>query len=608
MSGLPPLKIGLCTRASTTPGGDSIMKRLICLALCVLMLCPALAACTRKLEGDGAIFNAYIASEDFCFDPTFATVDDNSAQFLSLIFEGMTRIDANGKLRYALLDHYTYSRDKLRGEYKLTLYLKQTKWSDASAVTADDFLYSWKRLLSPDNDASAASLLFDIKNAKAAKASECSIDDVGIASVDTYTLEVTFEHEIDVDAFLRTCASIQLVPLRENVISRNELTMKNWAKRAATLSVNGPFRVMGLDYAAGTMTLQRNNAYFHDEEAPLNDQVEPYKIVLNFIKKDASNQKGAEDLQAQLDKFLAGELLFLGDLPIDKRAEYASQGTVSKALSTMSLSLNCNNSFLADVNVRRALSLAIDRNALAQLVVFADPATGLVNDLVYDATAKSSFRAVGGELISTAADLAAAKAALGGKTGSFTLTYKNTDEFAAVAAYLKTAWESIGMTVTLNPVMAESYSAKMDDQDFTFYNDLLQESVYSGNYDVVLYDFSMISTDPFGVLAQFAFGFTGNGADTEKDWEIKPHQSGYDSEKYNAAIEAAFAEKDHAKRTALLHDAEKILMEEFPIIPLLFNKNFYMASSELSDISVDYFGNVQLKKCYYKNYVAETEE
>lgn len=584
------------------------MKRLICLALCVLMLCPAFSACTRKIEGDGAVFNAYIASENFCFDPTFATVDDNSAQYLQLIFEGLTRIDANGKVRNALLDHYQYSRDKLRGEYKLTLYLKQTKWSDASAVTADDFLFSWKRLLSPDNNASAASLLFDIKNAKDAKASECSIDDVGIASVDTYTLEVTFEHEIDVDAFLRTCASIQLVPLRENVISRNEMTMRNWAKRAATLSVNGPFRVMGLDYAAGTMTLQRNNAYFHDEEKPINDQVEPYKLILNFVKTDSDKGKGAEDLQAQLDKFLSGELLLLCDLPVDKRAEYASKGTISKSLSTMSLSVNCTNEFLSDANVRRALSLAVDRRALADLVVFADPATGLVNDLVYDATVKTSFRNVGGELLSTSADTAAAKAALGGKTGSFKLTYKNTDEFTAVANYLKSAWEAIGLSVTLNPVMAESYTDRMDDQDFTFYNDVLQESVYSGDYDVILYDFSMISTDAFGVLAQFAFGYSGSGADTENNWEIKPHQCGYNSEKYNAAIEEAFAEKDRKNRTALLHNAESILMEELPIIPLLFNKNFYMASPELSDISVDYFGNIQLKKCYYKNYVAEDEE
>ncbi|MBQ7011188.1 MAG: hypothetical protein IJN63_05735 [Clostridia bacterium] len=581
------------------------MKRIVCLLLCALMLCPMFAGCSKELVGDGAIFEAYVASETFCFDPTYATTDDNSAQYLSLIFEGLTTIDANGKLRYALLDHYNYTQDKLRNEYKLTLYMKKTRWSDAAAVTADDLLFSWKRLLSPDVSATAASLLYDIKNARAAKNSECSIDDVGIASVDTYTLEVTFEYDIDVEAFLRTCASIQLVPLRENVVSRNELTLENWAKRFATLSVNGPFCIRGMDYDNNTLTLQRNNYYFRPEEDDaLNKEVQPYKIVLNLVKKDGDEAKG-EDLQAQLDRFLNGETLFLGDLPLSKRAEYASKGNVLDTLSTMSLLINCSNELLSDKNVRQALSLAIDRQALADKVVFADPATGLINNLVYDATAKSNFRSVGGALINTTADTAAAKAKA--KSGSFTLTYKNTEEFAAVAEYLKSAWESIGFSVTLNPVMSEAYKRTIDDQEFTFYNDVLDTKVKSGDYEVALVDFSMIAPEAFGVLAQFAFGFTGNTCDVENDWAITGHISGFNSEAYNAAIEGAFAEKDHAKRTALLHDCEKLLLDEMPIIPLLFNKSFYMVSDELSDIYHDYFGNVELKSADYKNYVEETE-
>ena len=580
------------------------MKRIVSLILCALMLCPILTGCTKELVGDGAIFEAYVASETFCFDPTFATVDDNSAQYLSLIFEGLTKIDADGKLVYALLDHYKYTQDKLRNEYKLTLYMKETRWSDASAVTADDFLFSWKRLLSPDVSATAASLLYDVKNARAAKNSECSIDDVGLASVDTYTLEVTFEYDINVDSFLRTLASIQLVPLRENVVSRNELTVENWAKRYATLSVNGPFCVRGLDYSANTMTLQRNSYYYRTEENPLNMNVEPYKIVLNFTKTNG-NEADGEDLAAQLARFNNGETLFIGDLPLANRAEYAKKGTVVETLSTMSLMINCADELLSDKNVRQALSLAIDRQVLADTVVFASPATGLINNKVYDATSKTTFRSVGGSIISTTADAAAAKAKANG--GALTLTYKNTEEFAAVANYLKSAWEAIGFTVTLEPVMSESYSRTIDEQDFTFYNDVVDTKVKSGDYQIVLVDFSMISTDAFGVLAQFAHGFTGNECDIENDWAITPHVSGFNSEAYNTAIENAFAEKDLAKRTALLHECEQLLLEEMPIIPLLFNKNFYMYSSELSDITHDYFGNVQLAKVYYKNYTPETD-
>jgi len=586
------------------------MKRTVCLLLCVLMICPLFTACTKELQGDGAIFNAYIASETFCFDPTFASVDDDSTAFLSLIFEGLTKIDANGKLQNALLDHYKYTQDKLRDEYKLTLYMKQTKWSDAAAVTADDFLFSWKRLLSSDVSASAAALLYDVKNARAAKNGECSIDDVGIASVDTYTLEVTFEHEIDVEAFLYKCASIQLVPLRENVVSRNALATENWAKRFATLSVNGPFCVRGLDYSANTVSLQRNNFYYRVDDSALNEYVEPYKITINFVKNNDNEAEG-EDLQAQLDKYLAGESLILGDLPLDKRAEYASQGTVMDTLSTMSVLVNSNNPLFANKQARVALSLAVDRAALADKVVFAKPATGLINELVHDTSSKTSFRSAVGSLISTSADASGAKSALsaaGVNGGSFKLTYKNTEEFAAVAEYLKSAWDALGFTVELNPVMSEEYRRTIDDQDLTLYNDVLFNTVNNGDYDVVLFDFSMISTDPFGVLAQFAYGFTGNNCDVEKDWAITAHSSGFNSEEYNTSIETAFAEKDYAKRVELLHASEKLLLEEMPIIPLLFNQSFFMYSSELDDISFNYFGNAQLKSVYYASYTTEAEE
>ena len=585
------------------------MKRTVSLLLCLLLLCPLLFSCSAKLVGDGAIFDAYVASETFCFDPAFASTDDNTAQYLSLIYEGLTRIDANGKLVYALLDHYKISRDIIRGEYKLTLYLKQTKWSDAASVTADDFLYAWKRLLSSDFSSPAASLLYDIKNAKDAKEGNCSIDAVGIASVDTYTLEVTFPREINVEAFLRTCASIQLSPLRENVISRNPDT---WASRYSTLSVNGPFSIKAMDFKAHTVTLQRNNYYYRNTDEELNKNVEPYKIVRHFAKtsdtsagKDMTN----DDLQAELEKFNNGESLYIGNLPVSARAEYRNKGTLSDTLSTMSVMLNCKSDLLSDKNVRQALSLAVDRKALADEIVFADPATGLVNPLVEDKSAKSSFRKVGGDLLSYSADQAKSMISSAGASGkTLVLTYKLNDEFSAVASFLKNAWEAIGLKVELNPVLAEAHVIKTDDVEYTYFTDTLQLQYQSGGYDVLLCDFSMISTQPFGVLAQFALGFTGNSCDAEKDWEVTPNVCGYHSESYDEQIDSIYKETDYAKRIEMLHDAEKMLLDDMPVIPLLFNKNFYMISSELKGEKVTYFGFTRLEKVLYKNYTEPTEE
>ena len=73
-------------------------------------------------------------------------------------------------------------------------------------------------------------------------------------------------------------------------------------------------------------------------------------------------------------------------------------------------------------------------------------------------------------------------------------------------------------------------------------------------------------------------------------------------------IDSIYKETDYAKRIEMLHDAEKALLDDMPVIPLLFNKNFYMISSELKGEKVTYFGFTRLEKVLYKNYTEPTEE
>ncbi len=581
------------------------MKKLLCLVLCLVMAVPLFASCGSHISDKdemkfGSVFEAYIAGDCYTLDPSFGYTDDNVAQYLSLIFEGLTKIDADGKLRYALLDSYTYTKDIINGEYKLTLNLKKSKWSDTSAVTADDFLFSWKRLISPDFSSPAATLLYDIKNAAEAKAGDCSIDDVGIASIDTYSLEVTFLKDIDVDNFLRKCASIALVPLRENVIARNE----EWAKRSTSLSCNGPFKLSAFDRTVGRITLQRNNYYLSQKDDYLDKYVIPYKIIVNFIKDaempEIAKKGKMDDLNAQLEAYLAGKLLLLGDIPMDKRAEYVSQGTLADTLSTMSLLFNVTDSAMT-AEVRQALSAVVDRQKLADLVVFASPATGLINDLVKDATVKKTFRSVGGSIISTTADTSKGSVLNG---VNVTLKYKYTEEFYAVANYLKETWETYGAKVTLEPVLYTTYTKLSNSDEMeTYHNDQLNDIYRSGDYQVALIDYSMISDDAFTPLAAFATGYTGNACDVANNWAIVPNMTGFNDADYNALITSAFEAETYSERVRLLHDAEKMLLEKAPIAPLLFNKNFYMTNKDLKDVTVDFYGNISLKSADLKNYV-----
>ena len=586
------------------------MKRILAALVCVIMICMSFTACSKRDENDmGPIFNAYLGSEPFILDPQVDHTDDDAIQLISLIFEGLTNINSKGKVENALLDKYTYNKDEVQGEYTLTMSIKNTTWTDSRRVSADDFIYSWKRLLSPDFSSSAASLLFDIKNAVEAKRGDVSVDDIGLAAVDTYTIEVIFTKDIDVDQFLRKCASIALVPLREDVVLKSPLS---WSKKSTSMVANGPFAVKGLNYEEGTMRLERNAYYFLDDDDDLLKYVVPYRIFITFLKdEDAkmAKNKAPESLGAQLEAFLNDNIKMISDLPLDKREEYAKKGTLVDNSSTLSVMLNTKNPVLSDAKVRQALSLAIDRNHVVSLIKYAKAADGLINHTCFDGTTKKSFRTAGGSLISSNADMTKAQSLLTEAnvlSGKFELTYRQTEEDIAVAEYLKAQWETLGFTVELVPVLATSYTEidKTTQNENVFYDDTLTTKYNSGDYDAILIDFNMISVDPFAALAQFATNYSGNACDVKNDWAIVGNHNGFNNDEYNAIIDRAFAEKDTAKRNTILHEAESYLIGEMPIIPIVFNQNFVMCAKDISGVKNDYVGGFDYKKVNLKDYLS----
>ena len=503
----------------------------------------------------------------------------------------------------------TQKSDALKEEYKLTMKIKETSWSDSRGVTADDFIFSWKRILSPDFSSSAASLLFDIKNAIDAKHGEKSIDDVGIAAVDTRTIEVTFDHDIDVDHFLRKCASIALVPLREDVVGKSA---ESWSKRSTSIVSCGPYAVKTLDYDKAVMRLDRNAYYLLEKDDDVLEYVTPYQIHITFLKDDAqkldSSNKAPESLAAQLEAYLANKIEMISDLPLADRASYKDKGTLTDNATTLSISLNCNSEKLSDAKVRQALSLALDRNQIASEIVYAKAASGLINNTCFDGSTNKTFREVGGSLISADKNESAAKALLseaGVSSLKITLTYRQTEADAKVAEIIKAQWAAIGVTVELEPVLAKSYKEidKSSEMEYSYYDDIITSRYNDGDYEAILIDYNMISVDPFAALAQFAKEFSGNACDMKNDFAIIGNRTGFNNEAYNTLIKNACDATDMAARASLLHDAEKMLLEQMPIIPVVFNQNFMMHSDAISGLKTKYDGCFDLKKVELDDYL-----
>ncbi|MBQ7922391.1 MAG: peptide ABC transporter substrate-binding protein [Clostridia bacterium] len=560
------------------------MKKMLSLILVALMLTTTMASCTT-LEGKdrGAIIDMYLGTEVYDFDPQKPITDDAQLRYMTLMYEGLTRLDENGKWVKAMMQDY---RVEVNDDDDFSIIVDLgglTCWSDGRTVQAIDFVYSWKRLLDPEAQREGASLLYDIKNAKAAKLGDASIDDVGVAAVDTYVLQIVFEGEVDLDNFFEKCASIALVPLREDMISR---IGEKWSTKTTTILSNGPF-VLREIAENGQIALGRSAYYYLDQDPdskePLDKYVIPYRLVNRFTLGDE---------QAQLDAYNSGELgstIYLdNNLPLAERAALKKDAEVTDMMATHTYVFNTENELFAKPEVRRALSLAIDRDAIVEMITFAKPATGYVPYKVFDAKSRSSFREEGGDLIATSANLEEAKTLLknaGVSGGSFTITVRDNEVDMAVADYIKGVWETLGFTVKID----SSLGLQVSETGVT--SDLFQDAYLTGDFDVIAVDTMMQSADAFNILSQFAAAYSGNGADmASSTYDVIGHISGYNSEAYNALIDSANAEYDRAARTAILHDAEKMLLEDMPVCPVYFLQDAYIVSDELTGVDSDYYG------------------
>lgn len=635
-----------------------MMKRIVALLLCAVTVMGCFAGCSKKdSEDKGQYITMYLTDNIYDLDPAKAYQNEALSHVVGLLFDTLFTLDKNGKVKKSLVEKYWFTEDANTEEYILNLRLRQTYWSDGTAVSGNDVVYAWKRLLEVDASYEAACLLFDIKNARAAKEGDCSIDDVGIYATETDLVEIRFEESVDIDQFLLNLTSVALAPLRSDVVAKSD----DWAKKAGTMVCSGPFKLSrvnlkevsdvsyediywsekttdeeeGEDILYGDASnpktyretvitdfmLERNAYYYREaaEEEALDVTVKPYKICVDCSLTD----------EQLLEAYKEGMVLYIGDVPLALRNDETIQKAVEvskRSLSTNSIYLNENAmiddgseegyALFANEKVRQALSMAIDRQALADAVVYADPATGLVPTGVFEtgASRKTMFRdACKTEYQYLKTDLSAAKQLLSeaginpGKY-SFTLTYAAYDEVhTAIAEAVVKVWNELGFHVELKKrgtIANNDYYKYTDSVPLDLCDDLYAEDLRNGTYEAILLDCVAASVDPFSMLAPFAKGFSGMGMDmdTPGEYEIPTHMTGYDNQAYNELIEAIFAEKDIATRADKLREAESLLMNDLPVIPLIFNKGATVTNSQLKNLSSTYYVNAIFTKAKINKY------
>ena len=572
-------------------------KKFLALLIVAAMLCVgmvSMAGCQKRDEDDkGAVLMMYLAGDpsNLNLDPAKLIYSAEAVKFMGLIFEGLFVMDESGKLQNGMAKSWSITKeDEAKNEYVMEIELKSTKWSDGIPVSADDFVYAWKRVLDPDFSSPAAPLLYSIKNARSVKEGDMTVDDLGAVALDTTTLQITFDHKIDYDKFRENLASIALVPLRADTV---DYSPEDWAKKPITLLSNGPFAVKTMEYNKAT-SLERSTYYLlpGKKGEDIFKYVKPYKLSLDFSRNLEQITTAYESGEASKDY-----IFYLGGVPAAKFSSYESKAVLKDLLSTYSYHFNANVPMFKNENVRKALSIAIDRNKIAEIVgLGVKPATGIVPKGIIDfKSTGDDFRKVGGDAISPSGDMAAAKALLssaGVSGGPFALKVRDTETEKAVAEYVAGVWRELGFSVTVIPMRGVEYS-----------ND-----IFDLNYEVIGYDDQAVGLDALSVLAPFAKPFCGGKVTfmDEGDFIAESYITGFQNDAYDALMEEIMLlDNDIEKRSEKLHDAEKMLVDLSPVVPLYFNTNINL-TEKLTGLSYSKFGYTIFTKANLKDYLQYT--
>ena len=577
------------------------MKKLLALVLTVVMVAGVcvFGGCGKKDDDDkGAIIQMYLSALPANLDPTAAAYGSaDNAKLFGLLYEGLYTMNDKGELKKALADEVEYYVDARDNTLKLEITLKESRWSDGIIVDADDFVYSFQRLLSPASEHEAAALLYPIKNAEKVKEGLCSVNDLGVYAIKDNVLQIAFEPDFtNVEYFLRRLASPALVPLREDNATKFDSADNvdyTW-DASTTLSLpltNGPFKYKKV--SGQSIELERNLHYNNVsavEDNPVDKVVKPYQLVTLL-----SEGSTAAD---QISRYTNGEIFYINLSEADA-ATIAQAGSVTQTAvpSVYSYFFDTTSELFSDARVRQALSIALDREHINTLTGRGTKAAeGIIPFGIEDTTEKTEFRKENGNPFVPTGDLETAKALLaeaGVSKGSFTLEYNRERTYERdIAEYAKTVWKELGFTVKTEGKTARYIAALSDSDAFA-----------TGTNRVVGMDFQCVTPDAYGMLVAFSTTYSGGKVDLSQEDVVftTGHFTGFADEEYDAVCAEIVNALNNEARADAMHRAETLLIEKAPVVPLFYNVDIY-ASRDLSKIGRDMFGGWDFTKVSQKNY------
>lgn len=463
----------------------------------------------------------HIKDEPASLDPAKA-VGLPEIQVIRDLFEGLVNQDANGNIIPGVATRWQTNDQKI---WTFTLR-NDAKWSDGTPVTAQDFVYSWQRLVDPKTTSPFAwfAALAGITNAQDIIDGKAKPETLGVTAVDARTLRVQLDKPLP--WFVNLTANFSLYPVNKANVESDI----NWT-RPGKLVGNGAY-VLADRVVNEKLVATPNKQYWDNAKTVIQ------KVTFVPINQESSATK----------RYLAGDIDITESFPKNQYQkllkELPGQVYTPAQLGTYYYAFNTQKGPTADARVRLALSMTIDRRIIAEKVLGTGekPAWRLTPDVTAGFTPQPSAleQSSQAELNAQAKMLLQAAGYGPNRPLKLTLLYNTSENHQKIAIAVASMWKkNLGVDV------------KLQNQEWKTYID----SRNTGNFDVIRASWVGDYNEPSTFLSLLTSTNTGNIAR-------------FNEPVYDKVIRQAALENTAAARNADYNEAEKILAAKAPIAPI----------------------------------------
>lgn len=525
------------------------LKRPVAALLAAVLLLGLLTGCHRE---NGVSFRVAMGSVPATLDPALAATDEEKT-VVSHLFENLMKLQSDGNGGTTAVNGVarSYQCDTTaEGQETYTFKLRSSAaWSDGTKVTAQDFVYAWKRLVDPATGSKNARILDMVAGYSAARTGEDALQ-VSAPDDETFVVVLSGRCPYFIDS---VCTAAATLPVQSAAAAQ-----ENWSMSPDTLVTDGPYTVAS--WENDTMLLQQTDGYYDAR------RLGPESISFRFT----ADAKTANSL------FEKGDADFVLGLTDEAVAKKMDSWMPDYYPETSVVLLNQLSDLTSNENVRRAMGLVIDRNAIAELLGSRThlAAEGLVTWGIRSTTG-GQFRDFGSAVdndsenyeknCQTAQELMEEAGYTATKLKSLTpviMLYESDGTADSLALLLQKTWkEKLGLSVTLKGVSSEE----------------ITQALERGEYTLAALRVTSDRNDATGFLNRWRMGEEDNYAN-------------FTSSAYDMLLRVAAVSASQEARDAYLEDAERLLIEKGNVIPMYCSTRSWSLSESFTGVFGDGLG------------------